>query len=856
MRSNAGAAQKQGTSELKFRRPSSTSLWVLQQERDQQKDDAKGSSFMESMSAHADLSTPAGTGGTRLIARVREEEGSFKAELTIFLKKEGFKEDKEMRIRGPKRKDKRYAALDVLLLKKAANAAAPKTSSYSDGSREYMGARARQRELLGKDWTEADCVKMEKEEKLKLDIFYKDVEDLSSTAAPVVEIKVEKVFKPVGPDWAKPGPITTTPWKGNWLVHERQEMSTGKHYPAIWFDTKTGVYYIRSSTTRTGFVTTTPPNKPDIHPVIFKGGSASVMSTAAPTRKDDFQVILQDLPKTGRLLKSPLVFLDMPAAFCGLFDGLRSSGAAAEFCARNFHKHLLPRLSARHTAWEDFELCDVLKETVEALDQALLASQCLFEGCSVAVMLQIGKLVAAASVGGTRVVMKRRGKPAKVVVEPHVPSDPDEARRVEQYGGNIADGEVGSNFRAVGEDEKEEELLRIRYGAHCFAVMGMSPEDVKGVKDIKEIRKIYRRKSLQIHPDKVPEHLKELASIAFGKLDAACEAVEYMLGTNNEATRTLVGLLHRFDQTNGIMNQQEATGILGVSNAAAGESVVNSSTRTIHKLLSTSVQDEVRRDVERGEQILKEAVEGLKRTWEVPPPSRRRIGCTRGLGLRDLKKPGPAVRCLPDFAEVVEIKPGDDFCIGMLSDGVSLTLEEVGVAMEKQWGRPKATSLEICRQTRGKGGQQPSVSATCMYYEHSEPEAEVKPPKRVKTDGTQVKVKHILLRHKDIKVHDPDIRPGKLASKRNLAEAESTLLDVIEELMKQDCSNFPQVCRRISECTTADNPITTAGDIGWLTKGAGPADDPILSAAFSLKVGAVSDITPSPRGLHILLRVG
>jgi len=293
-------------------------------------------------------------------------------------------------------------------LKRAAVEGAP--GRDSDGTGEYQATRKRQRELLHLEWTNEDCDQAEKEEGLPLEEIVREVDLPAQVAKPSSGDEDAVLLRPTGPGWVQAGTMTATPWKGQWFVHERQEQGTGKHHPWLWFDARTGGYYIRSDSAASGYVAATPPNAPDVYGVVFRGGSSYLPPTEAPARKDDVQVVLQDLPKTGFLLKSPLVFLDKPAAFFAVFDGLRDNGAAADFCARNFHKHLLPRLSLRHTAWEDFELADVLSETFSALDKALLSSQAQYEGCSVAVALLVGNRVATAAIGGASVLLVRKGE--------------------------------------------------------------------------------------------------------------------------------------------------------------------------------------------------------------------------------------------------------------------------------------------------------------------------------------------------------------------------------------------------------------------------------------------------------------
>ena len=138
------------------------------------------------------------------------------------------------------------------------------------------------------------------------------------------------------------------------------------------------------------------------HPMKMAHGSVCLPTSSG--RKDDMAVILPELSRTASLLKQwlgacihtvvslhvkakegslqcsypdrmenayltitlrPLPFMDKPAALFLLVDGLRQSNLAAEWCAKRFHTHLLPRLSA---PWLDnnLSLLSCFKQSAEA----------------------------------------------------------------------------------------------------------------------------------------------------------------------------------------------------------------------------------------------------------------------------------------------------------------------------------------------------------------------------------------------------------------------------------------------------------------------------------------------------------
>merc|ERR1719291_124830 len=130
--------------------------------------------------------------------------------------------------------------------------------------------------------------------------------------------------------------------------------------------------------------------------------------------------------------------------------------------------------------------------------------------------------------------------------------------------------------------------------------------------------------------------------------------------------------------------------------------------------------------------------------------------------------------------------------------------------------------------------------------------------KRRKTETpSQVRLRHILVKHKESKSTTDKVRNKQV--KRTRGEAERVLRAVLEEceVDPKNCAKaFTQRCRELSECTTSQVSGDLAGDLGWVRPGKneqkfGPSFD---SAAFSLQVGQLSDLIDSDQGVHILIR--
>merc|ERR1712183_371525 len=122
---------------------------------------------------------------------------------------------------------------------------------------------------------------------------------------------------------------------------------------------------------------------------------------------------------------------------------------------------------------------------------------------------------------------------------------------------------------------------------------------------------------------------------------------------------------------------------------------------------------------------------------------------------------------------------------------------------------------------------------------------------------SQVRLRHILLKHRECKSTTDKVRNKQV--KRSRGEAERLLRAVLEECEvdpKKCAQAFTQRCREISECTTCQSAGELAGDLGWLKPGKneqkfGPSFD---AAAFALSIGQLSDLIDSDQGIHILIR--
>merc|ERR1712048_1472437 len=107
------------------------------------------------------------------------------------------------------------------------------------------------------------------------------------------------------------------------------------------------------------------------------------------------------------------------------------------------------------------------------------------------------------------------------------------------------------------------------------------------------------------------------------------------------------------------------------------------------------------------------------------------------------------------------------------------------------------------------------------------------PPKRQKPEASsQVRVRHILIRHTRSKLQAGVDPVRKTPVSRSMEQAEVILLGILSEGLQlqrgeaspaskkeRDAANFFTTrCKELSECTSALKGGAMAGDLGWITK--------------------------------------
>jgi len=533
-------------------------------------------------------------------------------------------------------------------------------------------------------------------------------------------------------------------------------------------------------------------------------------------------LILKELIKTGAAMKQPLYFLDQPAACFVLLDGVRG-GSASEWCSRNLHTKLLPRLSASVAYWSDDAVGELLSAILVELDSQLLQQPgCCWDGVSIAVALLLGSRLAVASLGSVRVLLLTPDNSWKLLGSRHDMSCEEERLRVEAAcsGTGLSRGSAGETeqplvqkpaqerqWEPVEAQGTEEEVQRILAASpDAFATLCLEP----GVNDVaadgKAARSAYKRLALRVHPDKVPENLKVRAKEAFEKVEAAAAAVESFWDSDAAAAVLLHRVLHVAGATGAVLSRAVAAAVLGLGEDASADDARCRQHELFEQLQKLGMLTDgglAYPEQRRAAWILEEAAEA----FAAPPikdqcaAALQAVRPTRALGLRDLKSPRPLLLAQP-HVDVVQLEQEGTHHLALLSSYTAALADgEVVERIQKFHKHPKAASLlvaaDAAARNKESGAAGSSAIASCLVAilcvgggpeggntgvdQETEPNA-----KRARKDaitGRKVRAQHILLKHRELKSKiDPEAHlRQKGPVTRPLAEAERELLRMKEQ---------------------------------------------------------------------------
>lgn len=580
-------------------------------------------------------------------------------------------------------------------------------------------------------------------------------------------------------------------------------------------------------------------------------------------------------------MKTPLFFLDQPAACFALFDGVRG-GAAVEWCSKHFHTKLLPQLSASITSWHDPDLRDLFQSILAELDvQLVQQAGCCWEGVSVSIALLLGDRLVVASLGGTHALVIGPNGSWRALDGRHSPVSAEEQKRIKAVGAEI-EGEASGcgvvqapfvhkslrprEWQIQEEATAEEEVRRVLEASpDVFATLGLSPEDTV---DGKAARSSYKKLALKVHPDKAPEELKVRAKEAFDKVEKAAAAVEAFCETDVEAIQCLLRVLHGAGSSKASMTRATAVTVLGAEDDVTPEEAGKKSRELreqITKLGMLTDGNYGHPDQAEAVRMIEEAAEAIAEPSALTASkgegftALKPVQVTRALGLRDLKLPRKVVSSEAQI-DILHLESLGAHHLVLLSSGATcLSDQEVINRVKGFSGQPKAASLLVAADAAARNAalkaKGPQRFGCCIVGVFEVGPGYVEPAaKKAKKEGSdKVRVRHILLKHKDLKQKmDPQAHlKSKGPVTRPLAQAERELMRLKETLTK-DVSQFPALARKFSECKSALQPGQMAGDLGWISKG---TQDPALEeAVFALEVNGLSDLVTTARGVHIVQR--
>merc|ERR1719401_1852958 len=147
------------------------------------------------------------------------------------------------------------------------------------------------------------------------------------------------------------------------------------------------------------------------------------------------------------------------------------------------------------------------------------------------------------------------------------------------------------------------------------------------------------------------------------------------------------------------------------------------------------------------------------------------------------------------------------------------------------------------------------------------------PAKKARKEAESVRLRHIVVKHRDCGQPFDPVRNRPIARSRE--EAETMLRRALRELNQEAKQNkvpvdnakaklaalqptpkYVSLCKEISECTTAQKGGGMMGDLGWLSQDQlskfGPS---FCETTKQLGVGQWSDLAGSDQGVHLLQRI-
>lgn len=188
--------------------------------------------------------------------------------------------------------------------------------------------------------------------------------------------------------------------------------------------------------------------------------------------------------------------------------------------------------------------------------------------------------------------------------------------------------------------------------------------------------------------------------------------------------------------------------------------------------------------------------------------------------------------------------------------------------------KPRAASGEIAEKALAVAQTSAQCTSVVVYFLAKDDKAVQPPPaKKAKKEAESVRLRHIVVKHRDLAQPLDPVRNRHVTRSRD--EAETLLRRALKELVQeaktlklpmdankaklaalQPSPKFTALCKEMSECSTAQKGGGMMGDLGWLQPDQLARFGPVFAdTAKQLAVGQWSDLAGSDQGIHILQRI-
>jgi len=188
------------------------------------------------------------------------------------------------------------------------------------------------------------------------------------------------------------------------------------------------------------------------------------------------------------------------------------------------------------------------------------------------------------------------------------------------------------------------------------------------------------------------------------------------------------------------------------------------------------------------------------------------------------------------------------------------SVEDIAAAVANVFQQPSANSLNLgdvlpsaASSVTSSTTKKASNVASPPTKRQSSTGTTDQPSKKQRSNEEQVRVLHLLKKHKDSRKprswRNPNITITKFQAEQELQELISILKDV-ENDPKELRATFEELARTESDCSSSKR----GGDLGFF--GRRKMQPAFEKASFALKIGELSDVVDTSSGVHVILRLG